>query len=277
MDLADDLARADVARAARFGQIRRYKIALRDALRSAWSTAQTQHWCAARDAEQAAALALNNRTALLIAELRHDRTCASMIDSLPARGIVDRAEAFVSYATARLSATPVQVMRALATAGDEDAQTIVNVCEKARVTLLPYPSAKAEYGPRQTLALGVIRRLIERCGAMQARRILAVVANSEVTPISADHIRIGEALMSDPAYMADFDEAAVADAIRSVDHQIAPTLVGDSSGNKVGTQAKQFRRLIMGTLSDQQQVKERMRFGLINPHMVNIKGGTSHR
>ncbi|MGI3903053.1 MAG: hypothetical protein ACRYF1_21455 [Janthinobacterium lividum] len=84
MDLAHDLARADVARAASFGQTRRYKIALRDALRSAWSTAQTQHWCAARDAEQAAALALNNRTALLVAELRHDRMCASMIDSLPA-------------------------------------------------------------------------------------------------------------------------------------------------------------------------------------------------
>ncbi len=83
MALAHDLARADVARAESFGQTRRYKVALRDALRSAWSTAQTQHWCAARDAEQAAALALNNRTALLVAELRHDRMCASMIDSLP--------------------------------------------------------------------------------------------------------------------------------------------------------------------------------------------------
>ncbi len=83
MALAHDLARDDVARAASFGQARRYRVALRDALQSAWSTAQTQRWCAARDAEQAAATILNDQTALLIAELRHDRMCASMIDSLP--------------------------------------------------------------------------------------------------------------------------------------------------------------------------------------------------
>ena len=83
MALAHDLARADVADATRQGWVRPYKIALRDALRSAWSTAQSQSWCARRDAERAAALALNNRTALLVAELRHDRMCASMIDSLP--------------------------------------------------------------------------------------------------------------------------------------------------------------------------------------------------
>ncbi len=83
MALAHDLARDDVARASSHGQFRRYKTALRNALRSAWSTAQTQRWCAARDAEQAAAHSLNNRTALLVAELRHDRMCASMIDSLP--------------------------------------------------------------------------------------------------------------------------------------------------------------------------------------------------
>lgn len=84
MALAHELARADVADATRQGWARPYKIALRDALRSAWSTAQSQSWCARRDAEQAAALALNNRTALLVVELRHDRMCASMIDSLPA-------------------------------------------------------------------------------------------------------------------------------------------------------------------------------------------------
>ena len=83
MQFAHDLARDDVASAARRGRVRRYKVALRDALRSAWSTAQTQKWCHERDAASAAAATINDRTALLMAELRHDRTCASMIDSLP--------------------------------------------------------------------------------------------------------------------------------------------------------------------------------------------------
>ena len=46
--------------------------------------AQSQRWCAERDAAVAAAAAVDDRTALLIAELRHDRMCASMVDSLPA-------------------------------------------------------------------------------------------------------------------------------------------------------------------------------------------------
>ncbi|MGI4765483.1 MAG: hypothetical protein ACRYGP_10560 [Janthinobacterium lividum] len=42
MRLAHDLARDDVADAARRGRVRRYKVALRDALRSAWSAGQAR-------------------------------------------------------------------------------------------------------------------------------------------------------------------------------------------------------------------------------------------
>ena len=54
MRLAHGLARDDLADAARRGRGRCYKVALRDALASAWSTAQTQRWCAQRDATLAA-------------------------------------------------------------------------------------------------------------------------------------------------------------------------------------------------------------------------------
>lgn len=50
MRLAHNLARDDVADAARRGRVRRY----RAALASAWSTAQTQRWCHERDAKLAA-------------------------------------------------------------------------------------------------------------------------------------------------------------------------------------------------------------------------------
>lgn len=74
MRLAHDLARDDVADAARRGRVRRYKVALRDALRSAWSTAQTQRWCVQRDAATAALPAAHSA---ILAE----RTAALMIDS----------------------------------------------------------------------------------------------------------------------------------------------------------------------------------------------------
>ena len=74
MRLAHGLARDDVADAVRRGRVRRYKVALRDALRSAWSTAQTQRWCHERDAKLAA---LPTSHAAILTE----RTSALMIDS----------------------------------------------------------------------------------------------------------------------------------------------------------------------------------------------------
>ena len=74
MRLAHDLARDDVADAVRRGRVRRYKVALRDALRSAWSTAQTQRWCHERDAAAAVLPAVHSA---ILAE----RTSALMIDS----------------------------------------------------------------------------------------------------------------------------------------------------------------------------------------------------
>ncbi|WP_237479422.1 hypothetical protein [Lichenibacterium dinghuense] len=74
MDLAHSLARDEVADAARRGRVRRYKIALKAALSSAWETARAQRWCHERDR---AAAALPASHAAILAE----RTAALMIDS----------------------------------------------------------------------------------------------------------------------------------------------------------------------------------------------------
>lgn len=55
--------------------------------------------------------------------------------------------------------------------------------------------------------------------------------------------------------------------------RIAPTIVGDQSGDTAGTQAKMFRRLIMGTVSDSQQAQEWKRLGLLDPKLLNDKAG----
>ncbi len=74
MRLAHSITRDDVAGAAQQGWSRPYKIALRDALSSAWITARTQRDCAVRDAALAALPAPH---AAILAE----RTAALMIDS----------------------------------------------------------------------------------------------------------------------------------------------------------------------------------------------------
>lgn len=74
-------AKASVAAAAKRGKVRRYKIALRDALMGIWISAKTQREFALRDAELAAMPAAQ---AQAVSSLRSEVMFARTIDSLPA-------------------------------------------------------------------------------------------------------------------------------------------------------------------------------------------------
>jgi hypothetical protein len=127
-----------------------------------------------------------------------------------------RARAFVSHAVDRLQATPTQVWHAAVAAGDEDAMTIRNVLDRAGVKLLPYPPTDGVYGINDTVALGAVRRLIDRRGAMRAREVLEIVAKAELSPITADHIRMAEALLADPDYAGGLTVARITVALRDI-------------------------------------------------------------
>ena len=130
--------------------------------------------------------------------------------------VVERADAFVSHATDRLQVTKIQIWRAAVQAGDEDAVTVANVCQRAGVELLPFSPAGLAYSPGQTVALTAIRRIVDRRGAMRARQILEALANANLAPITADHIKVGEALLCDPDYAGDFDAERVTAVMRSL-------------------------------------------------------------
>lgn len=130
--------------------------------------------------------------------------------------MADRARAFVSHATDRLQATPTQIWHAAVMAGDEDALTIARVCRNAGVDLVPFPPSNSEYGPGQTIALHAIRRLIDRRGAMRARQVLEALARADLAPITADHIKVGEALLCDPDYAGEFDAERVTTSMRAL-------------------------------------------------------------
>ena len=131
-----------------------------------------------------------------------------------------RASAFVSHAVDRLQATPAQVWHAAVAAGDEDALTVRNVLERAGVTLLPYPPSDGTYRPAETVSLAAVRRLVNKRGAMRAREVLQAMARADLAPITADHIRTAEALLTDPDYAEDFDAERVTAAMRGLGPKI---------------------------------------------------------
>ncbi|WP_237479402.1 DUF6551 family protein [Lichenibacterium dinghuense] len=127
-----------------------------------------------------------------------------------------RARAFVSHAVDRLQATPAQVWHAAVAAGDEDATTIRNVLDRAGIKLLTYPPTDGVYGVNDTMALGAVRRLVDKRGAMRAREVLEIVAAAELSPVIADHIRIAEALLLDPDYAGAIGAERITVALRDI-------------------------------------------------------------
>src|SRR5690606_34089762 len=103
--------------------------------------------------------------------------------------------------------TALQRHRADVVAGDEDALTVEQVCGRAHVVVLTSPPSRAEYQPRETVAINALRQLVDRRGAMRARMILEVLSNAGLAPITANHIRAADLLMTDAEYADSFEPA----------------------------------------------------------------------
>ncbi|WP_234905679.1 DUF6551 family protein [Rhizobium rhizogenes] len=85
-----------------------------------------------------------------------------------------RASAFVRHNRDRIQVTPTQLHMALVAAGDEDALTIAQVCQRAGVTILKNPPPFAKFRPGDTMAISTIEALVSRRHAQGARRVLEV-------------------------------------------------------------------------------------------------------
>jgi hypothetical protein len=111
-----------------------------------------------------------------------------------------RAGAFIGHNRDRISITSTQMYFAALTAGDEDAQTVQQVCERAEVVVLKHPPAAGEFSPGETMAVSAIARLIGRRGVIKAREVLEVVQKAELAPVSAAAIRATEELLFDAEF-----------------------------------------------------------------------------
>lgn len=127
------------------------------------------------------------------------------IDTIPvmvvdAPNVEDRARAFIGHNRDRITVTPNQLYIAAVAAGDPDAVTVQQVCERAGVKILRLPPGGAVFKPGESLAVSSITALVNRRGAMRARQILEVCANAKLAPVTMASIRAVEHLMTEQQF-----------------------------------------------------------------------------
>jgi len=137
------------------------------------------------------------------------------IDQLPvlivdAETVGSKASAFVRHNRDRIQVTPVQLHTAMVAAGDEDAQTVAQVCERAGVKILRSPPALGRYATGDTMAITTVRALVNRRYAAGARRVLETCVKAGCAPVSAAMIKAVEHLLFAPEYAGELNEARVA-------------------------------------------------------------------
>lgn len=126
-------------------------------------------------------------------------------------GTEAEAQNFVAINRDRKNVNALQLLHAGIAAGDPDALTVKQVCERAGVTLLRYPGRS--YKPGETVAVVAIRSLIDKFGALRARQILDVLAAAKLAPITGGQIAAAALLMTDPEYRDEVDPEALSEAI----------------------------------------------------------------
>lgn len=121
-----------------------------------------------------------------------------------------RASAFLGHNADRIAVTPLQMHHAAVLAGDEVALTVHQVCERAGVRI---PRSLPATRAGECVAVSTIRTLVNRRGAMGARRVLEVSAQAKSAPVGSAEIRAIELLIYDPEYAGKVDPQDITSAL----------------------------------------------------------------
>lgn len=149
----------------------------------------------------------------LEAAKRHPKISVVPAVIVGAETTAEEAEVFVGINRDRKNVSPLQLYWAELAANDPEAQTVAQVCEKAGVSIIRSPGGQTRSKPGDTVAITVIRGLIERRGALKARQMLEVLAKAELAPIGALAIRAVEILMTDPEFCNEIDAEGLTESI----------------------------------------------------------------
>lgn len=148
-----------------------------------------------------------------IAAASHPSIASIPVMVVAAEARADRAAAFIGHNRDRLQITQMQMHFAAAAGGDEDAQTINQVCERAGVKVLKSTPGNGVFKVGDTIAVRGIGALINRRGAMRAREVLQLLVEGRAAPVSAGQIKAVEALLHDPEFKGEIEPAAIVSAM----------------------------------------------------------------
>lgn len=128
---------------------------------------------------------------------------------------VNRAAAFVKLNRDRINVTVTQLHHALVRAGDEDALTVAQVCDRAGIRILRVPPGNGGFYVGETLSVSTINALVARRHAAGARRVLEICVKAKLAPVSMVAIRAVEAVLFEPEYaVAEIDPEDLVTALR---------------------------------------------------------------
>jgi hypothetical protein len=114
-----------------------------------------------------------------------------------------QASAFIGQNVDRLGVTKLQLHQAALTAGEEHAQDVQNVCDRAGIKVMLTTPHRYQAG--DTVAITAISALVKKHTVMKARQILEVLAKADLAPVKDAHIKAAELLLTDPEYCEAFD------------------------------------------------------------------------
>lgn len=156
-----------------------------------------------------------------IAAATHPDVSRIPVMMVEADDLAAQARAFVGHNRDRLGITQMQMHFAAVAAGDEDALTIDQVCQRAGVKILKMTPGNGAWKPCDTIAVHGIGALINRRGAQKARIILQVLAEARCTPITAGQIKAVEMLLHDAEYRDQVQAADITSAILAMGPDVA--------------------------------------------------------
>lgn len=123
----------------------------------------------------------------------------------------DRAAAFIGLNRDRVGITATQLHAAAVTAGDAEAVAIEQACAAHGIVVLKSQAGAGRFKPRETMAVAAIGALVKR-DAVVAARVLRALAEADLAPIQANHIKAVELLLINP----EFGEPEPADVTKAI-------------------------------------------------------------
>lgn len=129
--------------------------------------------------------------------------------------VEDRASSFLGHNRDRVAITPMQMHYAALAAGDEIALAMAEACKKAGVVIRKSPPPNGTFKDGETVAVGGIRHIVTKKGAVGGARVLKILNDANRAPISAQEIKAVAALLWDADWKDQIDDFDLATIIRS--------------------------------------------------------------